>query len=1142
MSICKHHFVWMCVANLTCLLLSLSFPGFAAGGDITVVVQSGTLTLNVKDATLSQVFSEIEKQSDYLFFYKDRDIDAEKKVTLTARNKSLEQVLDMLFDNTGYSYMISGRQVVINRQAEAPRMTPEPQEGIVLSGQVKDSKGEPLPGVNVMAIGSRIGVSTDLDGNFSITVPDRTAVLRFSCIGFVTQDVPVANNRVVNLVLLEDNELLKDVVVVGYGTQRKETLVGAVSQIDSKAMEQSGVTNVTNAIAGKLSGVLTMQQTGEPGNNDAEIIIRGLSSWNGSSPLALVDGVERDFRGLDPNEIESFSVLKDASATAVFGARGADGVIIVTTKKGREGKPKLSASASYGIVRATRIPDHIDSYTTMSMLNVARMNEQQFTELIPQSVLEEYKNPSSRLNELRYPDVDWFRLLTKKFAPSSNANINVSGGTKSVKYFASIGYSGESSLFDGLKEDYVDSRFSNHRFNYRTNLDFNLTSSTTLSFYIGGEVGIKNQPTIGNIWWTLYSTSPARFPAYYPAWLLEEYPDPNYPNDSGIRYTEAIGEYLDNPYTVFHQRAFNRYLETKLFTDLLLKQELDFLLKGLSVQAKVSLSTYYNNLSKTVATSNNYPSYQFDFEKALAGDNPWFRTGQSDAVYKQAPLQVSIGGLQSGYYSDLYYEFSSNYANHFGNHNITALALINFQKKSTGTTFPYYNEGVVGRITYNYSHKYLAEVNVGYTGSERFAPSNRFGFFPSGAIGYVLSEEPFFKRAFPWISKFKIRYSDGLVGSDKAANRWLYISDFFKDSNGYIREDKAANSHAQWEEARKQDLGIEMGFFGDKLRFGLDLFKEHRSKMLLSPQSTPMMLGIQFKELNLGELKKHGFEVELEHRNTLTSGFSYHLKGLFGFNENRIVFKDDPPYAPDYQKIEGKPLGAQTSGVQLAGSGYYTSIDDIHILSNPMAITGLNVGDYAYIDYNADGTVSTLDAYPIEGSLYPPITYSFSGGFIYKNFEFSFLFQGNHGKYAEFNQNFEAEFTKGNYEVHASQLDYWTPTNQDANHSTLHFPGTGYIRNLAWLPAVEATGYSTIIEGRFWRKSDYLKLKEVYAAYTFTPSWKKLAGISAITFYVTGNNLYTFTNLIEGDPERKDFSKGFYPQLAEVKAGLKLSF
>ena len=207
-----------------------------------------------------------------------------------------------------------------------------------------------------------------------------------------------------------------------------------------------------------------------------------------------------------------------------------------------------------------------------------------------------------------------------------------------------------------------------------------------------------------------------------------------------------------------------------------------------------------------------------------------------------------------------------------------------------------------------------------------------------------------------------------------------------------------------------------------------------------------------------------------------------------------------------------------------------------------MAITGLSVGDYAYIDYNADGTVSTLDAYPIEGSLYPPITYSFSGGFIYKNFEFSFLFQGNHGKYAEFNQNFEAEFTKGNYEVHASQLDYWTPTNQDANHSTLHFPGTGYIRNLAWLPAVEATGYSTIIEGRFWRKSDYLKLKEVYAAYTFTPSWKKLAGISAITFYVTGNNLYTFTNLIEGDPERKDFSKGFYPQLAEVKAGLKLSF
>lgn len=1047
-----------------------------------------------------------------------------------------------LFFGCGIMGYAGGATKKISFMNERANANPQPQEEIIVTGTVTGPNGETMPGVSVMVKGTKNGVVTDLDGNYQIRVPSKRSILQFSFIGSNTQEILVGDNTRIMVKLEDSSEQLEEIIVVGYGTQKKETLVGAVSQIDEKAFEKSGVTNVTNAIAGKLSGVLTMQQSGEPGNDYSEIVIRGLSSWNGSSPLALVDGVERDYRDLDPNEIESFSVLKDASATAVFGARGADGVIIVTTKRGREGKPKFSASASFGLERASRMPDFIDSYTTMNMLNVARMNEQQFTELIPQSVLNEYKNPSSRLNALRYPNVDWFNLLTKKFAPSYNASVNVTGGTKSVKYFASLVYTGQGSLFKGKKDGFVDSRFSNDRYNYRTNLDFSLSNTTTLSFNIGGEVSIKNQPTIGNIWWTLYGTSPARFPAYFPEWLLEEYPDPDYPDASGVRYTEAMGEYLDNPYTVFHQRAFNRYLETKLFTDLIFKQKLDFLLKGLSAQAKVSLSTYYQNLALTSATSNNYPSYQFDYDKALRGDNPWFRTGQSDAAYTQPPLALSIGGLQGGYYSDLYYEFSSNYDNHFGNHNVTALALVNFQTKNSGTEFPYYNHGLVGRITYDFSHKYLAEINVGYTGSERFAPTKRFGFFPSGAIGWVVSEERFFKEAFPWFSKLKIRYSDGLVGSDKASSRWLYISDYYKDSKGYIREDKAANLNAQWEEARKQDLGFDMGFFKNKLHIAVDLFKENRTKMLLTPQSTPMLLGIQYKDLNMGKLKKHGIEIEVEYTDNIGKDFQYNLKGILGFNENRIIFKDDPAYTPEYQKIEGKPLGAQNSGVQLAGSGYFTSIDDAHILPSPLAVSGLSIGDYAFLDYNADGVVSNLDAYPIKGSLYPPYTFSFSGGFTYKKFDFSFLFQGNVGKYVSYNQNFEAEFTKGNYQVHASQLDYWTPTNQNANHETLHYPGTGYIRNLAWLPAVEATGYSTFIEGRFWRKADYLKLKEVYVGYTTAPKWAKSAGISSIVVYMTGNNLLTFTNLLEGDPERKDFSKGFYPQLMSVKLGAKVSF
>ncbi len=1126
-----------------CLMYFLLFFTINLCNATSTDSQDKMISLDVRNVTLKEVFSEIEKKSEFIFFYKKADIDMERKVSIKVNDKAIDQILSQLFKNTSNIYKISDRQIIISKKGNPDHTNPTIEQiGITVTGTVLDSNGETLPGVNIRIKDTSSGVTSDIDGKFTITIPNETTILLFSFIGFTPQEVTVGRQRNITIRLKESSQEIEEVVVVGYGTQKKETLVGAVSQIDNKALMQSGTTNVTNAIAGKLSGVLTMQQSGEPGNDDAEIIIRGLSSWNGSSPLALVDGVERDFRDLDPNEIESFSVLKDASATAVFGARGADGVVIVTTKRGREGKPKLNISTSVGMEKATRIPDHIDSYTTMNLLNVARMNEQQFTELIPQYVIEEYRNPSSRLNALRYPNVNWFDLVTKPYSPTTTANINITGGTSFVKYFASLGYTGQGSFFEGKKESPIDSRFSNNRFNYRTNLDFNLSKSTTLSFNIGGEVGIKNQPTIGNIWWTLYSTSPARFPAYFPAWVLEEYPDPDYPNDSGIRYTEAIGEYLDNPYSAFNQRAFNRYLETKLFTDVVFNQKLDFLLKGLSFQGKVSLSTYYRNISLTAATSNNYPEYQFDYDKAARGENPWFRKGQTDEVYKMPPIAIGIGTLQDGYYSDLYYEFSTNYARSFGDHTVSALALINFQQKNQGTEFPYYNQGVVGRITYDYSNKYLAEVNVGYTGSERFAPSNRFGFFPSGAIGWVVSEEEFFKKALPWFGKLKIRYSDGLVGSDKASSRWLYISDYFEDTANYIREDKAANTRAQWEEARKQDLGIDMGFFSNKVHLAVDLFKEHRTNMLLTPQSTSMLLGIQFKDLNLGELKKHGFEVELEYKNTNPQGFYYFAKGMVGVNENRIQFKDDPPYAPDYQKEAGKPLGAQTSGVQLAGSGYFTSVDDIHILPSPLAASGLNIGDYAFIDYNADGTVSNLDAYPIKGSLYPPVTYSFSAGFNYKNFDFNFLFQGNVGKYVQYNQNFEAEFTKGNYQVHASQLDYWTPTNPNANHSTLHFPGTGYIRNLAWLPAVEATGYSTYIEGRFWRKADYLKLKEIYMSYSFAPGWAKSSGISLINVYMTGNNLLTFTNLIEGDPERKDFSKGFYPQLLSVKLGVKISF
>lgn len=1021
----------------------------------------------------------------------------------------------------------------------------------VLTGIVTGADNATLPGVSIVAKGTSLGTVTDAEGKYTISVPSHAQTLVFTFVGMKTKEVEIGPQAIVNVTLDEEAVGLEEVIVVGYGIQKKESVVGAISQIDSKSLVRSGMTNVTNALAGKLSGVLTMQQSGQPGNSDSEIVIRGLSSWNGSAPLVLVDGIERDFSDLDPNEISTLSVLKDASATAVFGAKGANGVIIVTTKRGSLGTPRLEVTASYGMQKATRIPDHIDSYTTMNLYNVALMNGQQFSSLIPEWQLNEYKNPSSRLNALQYPNVDWFDLLTRPYAPTTNANFNVSGGTEFIRYFASLGYTNEGSFFKAAENGFYNMNYNYDRFNYRANIDFNLTKSTVLSFNVGGDTGIKNEPN-SSPWRNLYATSPARFPAFFPAWVLDEVPDPDYPEDRGLRHSQAFGEYTGNPYNSINNGQFNQYTTSKLFTDLILDQGLDFITDGLSFKAKVSMNTWFETRSLTANWA--FPEYRLDVSKVGTEENPWTRAGQGNEVYKQLPLDINVGGLEDDYYRNLYYEASLNYGRTFGDHTVSGLLLMNRQQKNEETDFPYYNQALASRVTYDFKHKYLVEVNLGYTGSERFAPSNRFGFFPSGAVGWVLSEEDFFRNALPVVSKFKIRYSQGKVGSDYARSRWLYISDYYKDPRGYIHEDLGPNLFAQWEEAMKKDLGFELGLFDDQLTLVVDLFDEQREKMLLSPKSVTMLVGNSFKELNLGKVKKHGIEVEIGWNRAVNNNFSYHMKGLMGYNENRVIFKDDPPYAPWHTKLEGKPLsemlsnefgleGLEFSGVELTGGGYYTSVDDIHNNPSPIALEKLAVGDYKFLDYSVDGTITSLDKYPIKGLTYPPLTFSWSGGFTWKNFDFNIMFQGNIGKYVQYNQTYEVEFIKGDWRVHSSQLDYWRPDNQDAGHSALHYSGSSSADILFWGGGEADRGYQVMIEDRFFRNADYVRLKEVYLGYTFSPkALSNMAGASSMLIYASGNNLWTYTKLIEGDPERKDFQQGFYPQMSSVRVGVKLIF
>lgn len=1010
-------------------------------------------------------------------------------------------------------------------------------QSMQITGAVTDVNNEPLIGATVRVTDGSVGTITDLDGKFILQVPNLNVTLEFSYIGYETQSVPLKGRKTVLVKLKEEQTVLEEVVVVAYGVQKKESVVGSIAQVGGDDIVQSGVANVSNAITGKLSGVTTLQTSGQPGNNNAEIYIRGVSSWNGSGPLMLVDGVERDFYDMDPNEIETFSVLKDASATAVFGSKGANGVILVTTKRGKTGAPKFNVSASYGLSRPSVDIDHIDSYTTMSMRNEGAMNTGEYDKLLSSYELQKYRNPVTTLDKIRYPDVNWMDVLTNDFAKETNVNLSLSGGTKSVKYFVSLGYLKEGSIFNSYKDKMIDTSFDHDRLNYRINLDFALTKSTDLKFNLGGNSSFVTTPDANNsmgigsqgyLWEAIFTQSTAKYPAYYPAELLEEVSDPDYPDASGIRLIKGP-ETRNSPYTLLNLGKFTEKTNSKLYTDLVLNQDLGMILKGLSASAKVSVSTQYSHTSLTA--NKDRAQYTFDFERYEGGLNPWIREGATNNdVYVEPELNVTVGEM-GGFYLNLYYEASLNYNRNFGDHYVTALALFNRHQKENGTDFPYYNESWAARGTYDYKHKYLLEFNLGYTGSEKFAPGKRFGFFPSFALGYTMSNEKWFQEALPWFDKLKFRYSDGKVGSDNG-ERWLYINEYISQNN-LIYESAAANLDAMWEESHKRDIGVEMGFLDNSLTFNIEFFDEQRSKMLVDPQKQlPIILGGNgYKEVNMGRMKKHGMEVEARYRDRTSFGLNYSVFGMFGFNENRIIVKDDLKKAPDYQKLAGKAHGAQINGTVLSGNGYYNTVDDIHnyVRPNTSQLIDMMPGSYRYIDYDGNGIIDDNDKYPIHGSQFAPINYSFGFEMNYKNFMFSFLFQGNIGKYVSYGGAFVNEFSGDDYKVQSTMLDYWTPTNQDATHCAMR--------------SLSGKNNLGTIDGIGWQNANFLKLRDLYIGYKFnTKKIKKYIGLDNLTIYATGNNLFTLTNLVYGDPESKSYSSGGYPQMRTVKLGLKLGF
>lgn len=1010
---------------------------------------------------------------------------------------------------------------------------------VKIKGSVIDEDSKPVPGVAVLVKGHPEfgGTMTDEKGGFVFNVPS-DATVQFSCIGYKPVEMSVARNLDWMITMVEESVALEGTVVVGYGVQRKESVVGAITQVKAEDLEKTGTSDITSALAGKVSGLLVYSQNGAPGQSDATLILRGLSSWNGSAPLVMVDGIERSMNMLSPTDIASVSVLKDASATAVYGAKGANGVILVTTKTGSKGAPKFSINVEQGLNSPMWTPEHVGAGTVTRMANIAYKNTQSFGSQFSDEVIKKYEDQS---DPIRYPDVHWYDLLQKQFATSTNADFSVSGGSDRVRYYLGVSYVHEGSI---IKEIYPGTNFASDRINYRMNLDWDVTKSTLLSFKVGGVTNmVKNLASHSGSSWlfsTIYQSPTITFPAYYPADVLKQYPDPNYPDADSDRVGANQGSKYENPYSALSDPDYVKNVSYRLFTDLILTQKLDFITVGLSATAKFGMTSAYARVSQEAST--NFAKWNINWEAYDAGNTDiWeIQDNKSNYVWNDEPFSITQNNSPSGVSFITYLEGSLNYSRKFSRkHNVSALALYNQRQYNSGASFPKRTQSFVGRVTYDYKGKYLFESNIGVTGSEQFSPDYRYGVFPSAAVGYIVSKEKFWKRAMPWWSTMKIRYSNGWVGSDASGSNWLYYSSW-KQTSGYYQEEAAANVTARWETAHKQDLGFEMGFLKNKLTVNVDLYDEKRNDMLMPPVVTAFV-GVAYKDVNAGALKKHGFEVEANWRNTTSGGFTYSFGGMIGLSENRITKYGDAPYAPEYQKYAGTPLQSARTGDQLIDDKFFGSIDEIHGYPN-YATEWTNVvpGVYKFLDYVPDGKISQQDLHVLEGSTYAPGVYSFNVGGAYKGLTFKVLCTGTIGKYINYKRVNIVPFYAGAYVIHDSHLNYWTPTNRDSDIPALSFSDEMY----AWGGGTSTyPGYNLAIPDFTWKRSDYMTVKEVMVQYRFSgPNIKRILGVKHLAVGLVCNNLWTFSNIKDTDPQRLTTAANSYPTMRMLKLNVNLAF
>ena len=998
-----------------------------------------------------------------------------------------------------------------------------------VSGVVKDDTGEPVIGAGVLVKGTTLGTITDIDGHFSFRADDLNGVLVVSFVGMETQEIPMKGKGTFDIVLKSSNTLLEEVQVVAYGAQKKVTLTGSISSVNTDELLKVPTASIGNMLSGVLSGVSSIQSSGQPGGDDPDVFIRGISTLNtmNAKPLYLVDGVERSFFQIDPNEVENITILKDASSTAVFGVRGANGVIIVTTKRGKEGKAKINASFSYGIQTPTRMPEFVNSYDYATFLNEAYTNDGKDPKFTPEAV-EAFRTHS---NPIIYPDTDWMELLFKSSAPQTQGNVNISGGTERVRYFISMGMLDQKGFFKNHDTRY-DANFNFNRYNYRANLDIDFTKTTLVAINMGGRVEKRNFPRSGDdinqLFRRIYWATPFSGPGIV---------DGKWIKGNSQYLPVGLSDGLGNIYG----RGYGSKTTNVVNLDLALTQKLDFVTKGLQFKIKVAYNSGYDHTKERATSIESYqPWYRKDvtWMEHPAGSDP------NEVVYIQDGEAGLISYAESfGKSRDWYAEASFDWKRDFDLHHLSALALYNQSKTycpdSDYPGIPRGYVGLVGRVTYDYDNKYLIEGNVGYNGSENFAPGNRYGFFPAVSGGWVLTQEEFLKDN-PVVNFLKIRASYGIVGNDRYhpygtgfMDRFLYLPNSYFIGSGYqfgtgtswspgAYEKSFGNSGLSWEKSAKQNYGIDFSLFNQKLSGSIDYFYEKRTDILAKASTDPIIHAMSLPVLNLGIVSNKGVELNLKWNHKINS-FRYWTNLNVSYAKNKIVYQDEVPSEYTYTLKTGHPVG-QPFGLKVRGF-YYEGMEDVADHSYV-----LKEGDVVYEDLNHDGKIDDNDKTAIGYPSYPLLNAGLTLGFEYKGFDFSMLWVGA----TKTSRVLEETFRKPLGETYDRSLmshqftDRWTPETAAT----------------AKLPRATIDGVkNNYRDSELWVKdASYLRLKNIEIGYNFRLPFMPKIGMEKMRVFMTGYNLLTFDKLKISDPESMSSGVPQYPVMRVINFGLNVSF